>query len=64
MIKQSSEVASVLEAIYKKDGLFKYPKTFQCDNGSKFKNEVKKLLEKHNVEIRRETVTYGPCGSF
>ena len=31
--KKSSEVAFVLEAIYKKSGLFKYPKTFQCDNG-------------------------------
>ena len=38
--------------------MFKYPKTFQCDNGSEFKNEVKKLLEKHNVEIRRATTKY------
>ena len=42
--KKSSEVAFVLEAIYKKGGVFKYPKTFQCDNGSEFKNEVTKLL--------------------
>ena len=28
---------------------------FQCDNGSEFKNEVRKLLEKHNVDIRRAT---------
>ena len=48
----------MLEAIYKKDSLFKYPKTFQCDNGSEFKNEVTKLLEKHNVEIRRATSKY------
>ena len=27
--KQLSEVAFVLEAIYKKGGVFKYPKTFQ-----------------------------------
>ena len=33
--------------------MFKYTKTFQCDKGSEFKNEVTKLLEKHNVEIRR-----------
>ena len=26
---------------------------FQCDNGSEFKNEVTKLLEKHNIDIRR-----------
>ena len=48
----------VLEAIYGKGGVFKYPKTFQCDNGSEFKNEVTKLLEKHNVEIRRATTKY------
>ena len=37
--KKSSAVAFVLEAIYKKGGMFKYPKTFQCDNCSEFKNE-------------------------
>ena len=36
----------------------KYPKTFQCDNGSEFKNEVAKLLEKRSVEIRRETTKH------
>ena len=56
--KKSSEVAFVLEAIYKKGGGLNYPKTFQCDNGSEFKNEVTKLLEKHNVEIRRATTKY------
>ena len=35
-----------------------YPKAFQCDNGSEFKNEVTKLLEKHNVDIQRATTTY------
>ena len=49
--KNSSEVAFLLEAIYKKGGVFKYPKVFQCDNGSEFKNEVARLLEKHNVDI-------------
>ena len=48
----------MLEAIYKKGGVFKYPKTFQCGNGSEFKNEVKKLFEKHNAEIRRATTKY------
>ena len=43
--KKSGEVAFVLEAIYKK--VFKYPKLFQCDNDSEFKNEVTKLLEKY-----------------
>ena len=56
--KTSSEVAFVLETIYKKGGVSKYPKTFQCDNGSEFKIEVTKLLEKHNVEIRRATTKY------
>ena len=56
--KKSSEVAFVLEAIYKKGGVFKYPKTFQYDNGSEFKNEVTKLLEKHEVEIRRAATKY------
>ena len=56
--KKSSEVAFVLELIYKKGGVFKCPKVFQSDNGSAFKNEVTKLLEKHNVDIRRATTKY------
>ena len=65
--KKSTKVAFVLNEIYKKGGVFKYPKTFQCDNGSEFKNKVTKLLEKHNVEIRRATTKahpHGLCGSF
>ena len=38
--------------------MFKYPKALQIDNGSEFKDEVTKLLEKHNVEIRRATTKY------
>ena len=56
--KQSDEVAFALEAIYKKGGVFKYPKVFQCDNGPEFKGEGIKLLEKHNVDIRRATTKY------
>ena len=56
--KNSNDFVFVLETIYKKGGVFKYPKTFQCDNGSEFKNEVTKLLEKHNFETRRATVKY------
>ena len=56
--KKSSKVTFVLEAIYKMCGVFKYPKVFQCDNGSEFKNEVTKLLEKDNVDIRRSTTKY------
>ena len=48
----------MLEAIYKKGGVFKYPKVFQCDNGPEFKNEVIYLLEKHNFDIRRTTTKY------
>ena len=49
--KKPSEVVFVLETIYKKGGVFKYPKVFQCNNGSEFKSEVTKLLEKHNVDV-------------
>ena len=44
-----------MEAIYKKGGVLKYPKTFQCENASGDKIEVSKLLEKHNVDIRKAT---------
>ena len=57
-IKKSSEVVFVLEVIYKEGGVFKYPKTFQCDSGSEFKNEVTKLLEKHSVGVPRATTKY------
>ena len=55
--KKASEVYDMLEDIYKK-GPLKYPETFQCDNGSEFKGEVTKLLEKHNVKINRVTTKY------
>ena len=48
---KSSEVAFMLGAIYKKGGVFKYPKVLQIDNGSEFKREVRKLFEKRNVDI-------------
>ena len=38
--------------------MFKYPKVFQCDNGSGFKNEMTELLENHNVEIQRATTKH------
>ena len=53
MTRKSSEAAFVSEAIDKKGGVFKYPKVFQYDTGPEFKNEVTKLLEKHNVDILR-----------
>ena len=38
--------------------MFKHPEACQCDNGLEFKNKVTKLLEKHNVNIRRATTKY------
>ena len=38
--------------------MFKYPEVFQYDNGPELKNDVIKLLEKHNVEIQRTTTKY------
>ena len=38
-----------------KVGPLTYPKIFQCDNGSEFKGEVPKMLEKQEVKIRRVT---------
>ena len=56
--KTPSGVVFVLEAIDKKGGVRKYPKTFHCDNASEFKGEVIKLLEKHNLKIQRPTTKY------
>ena len=47
----------MLEDIYKK-GPLKYPEILQCDNGSEFRGEVTKLLEKHGVKINRSTTKY------
>ena len=57
-IKKASWVAFVLEAIYEKGGAFNYPKVFQRDNGSEFKSDETKLLEKHIVDIRKTTKKY------
>ena len=38
--------------------MFKYPEVFKCNDGSEFKNEVTKLLKKHNSDIRRATTKY------
>ena len=52
--KQVRDVAEVIADIYKV-GPLKYPKIFQCDNGSEFKGDVTKMLEKNEVKIRRVT---------
>ena len=55
--KQARNVAEMIADIYKV-GPLTYPSTFQCDNGSKFKGEVTKMLEKQEVKIRRVTMKY------
>ena len=41
-----------------KVGPLTYPKIFQCDNGSKFKGDVTKMLAKNEVKIRRVATKY------
>ena len=55
--KQAKDVAEMIADIYKV-GPLTYPKIFQCDNGSEFKAEVTKLLEKHEVKIQCTTTKY------
>ena len=55
--KQAHDVADMIADIYKVRPLT-YPKIFQCDNGSEFKAEVTKLLEKHGVKIHQVTNKY------
>ena len=55
--KQARDVAEMIVDIYKV-GRLTYPKIFQCDNGSEFKGEVTKMLEKHKVKIQRVTTKY------
>ena len=55
--KQARDVAEMIADIYKV-GPLKYPGTFQCDNGSEFKGDVTKMLEKNEVKIWRVTTKY------
>ena len=55
--KQAHNVAEMIADIYKVGPLM-YHKIFQCKNGSKFKGEVTKMLEKQEVKIRRVTTKY------
>ena len=55
--KQVRDVAEMVADIYKV-GPLTYPKIFQCDNGIKFKGEMTKMLEKHEIKIRRVTTKY------
>ena len=57
--KKASDVEFLLKTIYENKKIpLNYPTEFQCDNGSEFKADVTKLLEKHNVKIRRATTKY------
>ena len=47
----------MISDIYKV-GPLTYPKIFQCNNGSEFKAEVTKLLEKHEIKIQQVTTKY------
>ena len=49
--KQARDIAEMIADIYKVGPLM-YPKIFQCDNGSEFKGEVTKMLEKNEVKIQ------------
>ena len=55
--KQVKHIAEIITNIYKVDPLT-YPEVFQCDNGSEFKAEVTKVLEKHRVKIWRMMTKY------
>ena len=48
--KQARDVSEMIADIYKVEPLM-YPKIFQCDNGSEFKGEMTKMLEKHEIKI-------------
>ena len=56
-VKQARNVDEMIADIYKVRQLT-YPKIFQCDNGSKFKGEVTKMLEKQEVKIQQVTTKY------
>ena len=50
-MKQARDVAEMIANIFKV-GPLTYPKIFQCDNGSEFKGDVTKMLEKNEVKIQ------------
>ena len=56
--KQARDVAEVIADIYVEVGPLKCPKICQCDNGSDFKGDVTKMLEKNEVKIRRVMTKY------
>ena len=56
-MKQARDFAEMIADIYKV-GPLSYPKIFQCDNGSEFKGDVTKMLQKNEVKIRQVTTKY------
>ena len=55
--KKASEVAEMLQDIYKK-GPLRYPKEFHVDNGTEFKADVLKLMKTHDVKVVSATTKY------
>ena len=55
--KQARNMAEMIADIYKVGPLM-YPSIFQCDNGSEFKIDVTKMLEKYDIKIQRVTMKY------
>ena len=55
--KKASEVAEMLEDIYKK-GPLKYPDELHVDNGTEFKAEVLKLMKTKDVKVVSATTKY------
>ena len=55
--KQAKDATEMIADIYKV-GPLTYPKILQCDNGSEFKEEVAKMLRKHEVKTRQVTTKY------
>ena len=49
--KQVRDMAEMIADIFKV-GPLTYPSIFQCNNGSEFKGEVTKMLEKQEVKIQ------------
>ena len=56
-MKQARDVSEMIADIYKV-GPLTHPSIFQCNNGSKFKGGVTKMLEKHEVKIQQVTLQY------
>ena len=56
-MKQAQDIAEMITDIYKA-GPLTFPKVFLYDNGSEFKAEVPKMLDKHEVAIPRATTKY------